>query len=180
MALLDCMVGVLANQGLNFLASGDSPGRMGNRHPNIAPYETFPTADGWFILAVGNDAQFRRFCTFVGLEGLPDDDRFVSNAARIENRESLSQEIAVATKQWKRDELLSGLEQQSVPAGPINTVAEAFADPQVKAREMRLALKRNDDETSIPGVRSPMRFSASPQVDGKPSPQLGKNKPEWK
>lgn len=180
MALLDCMVGVLANQGLNFLASGDSPGRMGNRHPNIVPYETFPTNDGWFILAVGNDAQFRRFCALVGLDALPDDDRFMSNAARIENRETLSKEIATVTKHWKRDDLLAGLEEQSVPAGPINTVAEAFADPQIHAREMQLAMTRNSDGASIPGVRSPIRFSESPQVDSEPSPQLGKNKPVWK
>jgi len=179
-ALLDCMVGVLANQGLNFLASSEPPGRLGNRHPNIAPYETFPTVDGWFILAVGNNAQFQRFCSLVGLDALPENDRFSSNAARIENREALSQEITTATKRWKRDDLLAGLEEQSVPAGPINTVAEAFADPQVQAREMQLAMKRNGDGVTIPGIRSPIRFSESPEGECEPSPQLGKNKPEWK
>ncbi|MDH3339417.1 MAG: CoA transferase, partial [Gammaproteobacteria bacterium] len=130
MALLDCMVGVLANQGLNFLASGQSPKRLGNAHPNIVPYEACPASDGWFILAVGNDRQFRDFCRLIGLSGLPEDERYASNSSRIENRDSLSERIALATKHWRRDELLAALEQAGVPAGPINSVAQAFADPQ--------------------------------------------------
>ena len=157
MALLDCMVGVLGNQAMNFLASGRSPTRLGNRHPNIAPYEVFAVADGWFILAVGNDQQFRRLCDLLD-PGLGDDERFVDNAARIANREALSAKISALTEHWRRDELLSALAEAHIPAGPINSVAEAFDDPQVRFREMQLLLQRADG-VAVPGVRTPIRFS---------------------
>ena len=164
MALFDVMVGVLANQGMNYLASGKSPTRMGNAHPNIAPYEAFPTEDGWFILAVGNDAQFRRFCQIVKL---PEDRRFASNPERVAHRAVLSPLIAAATRLWRRDALLAELEAAQVPAGPINTVEQAFADPQIKHRRMAIALG------DIPGIRTPIRFSEAELALDKPAPKLG-------
>lgn len=180
MALFDCMLGVLANQGLNFLASGQSPKRMGNAHPNIAPYEACPTSDGWLILAIGNDRQFRRFCDLVDLSEMPDDDRYASNSRRIENRESLSEKIATATRSWRCDELLGALEQSGVPAGPINSVEQAFRDPQTRVREMQLLLTRAADGAEIPGIRTPIRFSESTLNLDQPSPLLGADTPQWR
>jgi crotonobetainyl-CoA:carnitine CoA-transferase CaiB-like acyl-CoA transferase len=179
MALLDCMIGVLANQGLNYLSSSESPTRMGNRHPNIAPYEALPVADGWFILAVGNDRQFGRFCELVGLDDMADDVRFATNAARVEYRDELTAQISEATRQWQRDELLAALEDTRVPAGPINTVEQAFADPQARFREMQLLLDRASGD-AVPGIRTPIRFSDADLVLDKASPQLGGDEPVWK
>jgi crotonobetainyl-CoA:carnitine CoA-transferase CaiB-like acyl-CoA transferase len=170
MALLDVMTGVLANQAMNYLVSGVSPTRLGNAHPNIAPYAGYPTADGWFILAVGNDGQFRRFCAIVGLDDLPDDPRFATNPARVANREALTERVTDATERFHRDDLLARLEAEGVPAGPINTVAEAFADPQVIHRGMALALNRDGEKIS--GVRTPIRFSDADLVLDKPAPQF--------
>ncbi len=173
MALLDVMTGVLANQAMNYLVSGVSPTRLGNAHPNIAPYAAFPTADGWFILAVGNDAQFRRFCAVAGLDDMAQDPRFTTNPARVANRETLTERIAEATQHFARDDLLARLEAEGVPAGPINTVAEAFADPQVIHRGMALALAR--DGGTIPGVRTPIRFSDADLVLDKPAPRISRS-----
>lgn len=167
MALLDCMTGVLANQAMNYLVSGRAPRRMGNAHPNIAPYQTFPTADGWFILAVGNDGQFRRLCTVLGLGALATDPRLAHNAGRVAHRLELAEAIGAVTRQWRRDDLLAALEAATVPAGPINTVADVFADPQVIARGMRI------EADGVPGLRLPIRFSDSPQPPGRGAPRLG-------
>lgn len=180
MALFDCMLGVLANQGLNFLASGQTPERMGNAHPNIAPYEACPTSDGWLVLAIGNDRQFRRFCDLVGLSGMPDDERYASNSRRVENRDSLSSKIITATKSWRRDDLLAALQQTGVPAGPINSVEQAFRDPQTRVREMQLLLTRAADGAEIPGIRTPIRFSESTLDLDQPSPLLGADAPQWR
>lgn len=180
MSLLDCMVGVLANQGLNFLSSGKSPSRLGNRHPNIAPYEAFPTEDGWFILAVGNDKQFHQLCDLLGLANARKDSRYASNSGRVTHRSSLSQTITRSTREWQRDALLTALESAGVPAGPINTVEQAFADPQVVARRMQLAMDRQSDGARIPGVRSPIRFSNVTPEQNIPSPELGTDKETWK
>ena len=168
MALLDVMVGTLANQAMNYLASGISPTRLGNAHPNIAPYEAFPTADSWFILAVGNDQQFERFCEVVNISPGPD---FATNAQRLDRRDELSAMVTRATKQWHRDDLLARLETSGVPAGPINSVEEAFADPQTKFRGMHLSMPRSNSD-DVPGVRLPIRFSRSPIALPRPSPQL--------
>jgi len=168
MALLDVMVGTLANQAMNFQVSGISPRRLGNAHPNIAPYEAYPTADDWFILAVGNDRQFQRFCEIVGMEPGPD---FATNADRIARRKDLSAMIGKATRRWSRDDLLSRLEREGVPAGPINTVEEAFAEPQIVARQMCLKMK-DEDGMEIPGVRLPILFSRSTLGTPRPSPRL--------
>jgi crotonobetainyl-CoA:carnitine CoA-transferase CaiB-like acyl-CoA transferase len=169
MSLFDCMTGVLANQSMNFLASGKSPTRMGNRHPNIAPYQTFPVCDGHLIIAVGNDGQFRRLCTLLQLPALADDERYSSNAARVQNREALEQLLTDKTLQWNRDELLQALEKAVVPAGPINSVADVFADPQFIARGMQI------EPDGIPGVRTPIRFSDSTLNLERRAPKLGEH-----
>jgi crotonobetainyl-CoA:carnitine CoA-transferase CaiB-like acyl-CoA transferase len=171
MALMDVMTGVLANQAMNYLVSGVSPTRLGNAHPNIAPYAAFPTADGWFILAVGNDGQFRRFCVVAGLDDMPDDPRFATNPARVANGEELTARVTEATRRFRRDDLLARLEAEGVPAGPINTVAEAFADPQVVHRGMALSIPR-EGAGPVPGVRTPIRFSDADLALDRPAPAL--------
>ena len=118
MALFDCMAAVLANQGMNFLASGVSPKRLGNAHPNIVPYQTFAVSDGHLIVAVGNDGQFARFCTVLGLPNLAVDPRFISNAVRVKHRVDLTEMLSAQTRKWTRDSLLAALEKAVVPAGP--------------------------------------------------------------
>ena len=154
-ALLDTMVGVLANQAANYFASGDNPARMGNAHANVSPYAVFPTSDGWFILAVGNDAQYHRFAAIVGIGP---DPRWDSNAGRIEHRAPLFALIEERCRTFLRDDLLARLEVAGVPAGPINTVEQALTDPQVLAREMVLAAS---DARPIAGLRTPIRFSGA-------------------
>lgn len=157
MALFDVMVGVLANQALNYLTSGTTPTRLGNAHPNIAPYEAFPASDGWLILAVGSDEQYRRFVAITGNSAL-DDPRFATNADRVSRRADLGALIRAETVRWERDTLLARLEEAGVPAGPINTVAQAFADPQIAHREMARSFTRADGLV-VPGVRIPVRAS---------------------
>ncbi|WP_380786136.1 CaiB/BaiF CoA transferase family protein [Sphingomonas sp. R86521] len=177
MALLDTMTGVLANQAMNWFASGADPSdrgpsRVGNAHANIAPYAVFPCADGWFILAVGNDGQFRRFCDALGLDALRDDPRFATNAGRVAFRDDLTAGIEAATVQVAKDELLGRLEAVGVPAGPINSVAQAFADPQVIARGMAVTAARPDG-TTVAGVRTPIRFSDAELATDRAAPLLG-------
>ena len=174
MALLDTMTGVLANQAMNWFASGVSPTRVGNAHANIAPYAVFPCADGWFILAVGNDAQFRRFCDALGQDALRDDPRFATNAGRVAFRDVLTAGIEAATRTIPRDTLLAALEAVGVPAGPINSVAQAFADPQVAARGMAIKSARLDGST-VPGLRTPIRFSDADLAIGRAAPMLGED-----
>jgi crotonobetainyl-CoA:carnitine CoA-transferase CaiB-like acyl-CoA transferase len=174
MALFDVMVGVLGNQALNYLVSGQSPRRMGNAHPNVAPYAVYPTADGWFILAVGNDRQFAKFCEVTGHPDLARDPRFVGNVARLDNRVPLEDAIRAITRRYARDDLLALLAEAGVPAGPINSVAEAFADPQIASRGMRIDLAA-DDGTPIPGVRTPIRFAGMDLALGKASPRKGQH-----
>ena len=177
-ALLDSMMGVLANQGLNYLASGESPTRLGNRHPNIAPYEAFAANDGWFILAIGNDDQFHRFCKLLEREDLAFDLRFGSNADRVRNRDALSAAISESVRRFQRDDMLERLQQAKVPAGPINTVQQAFADPQAKHRGLQLHMRRNQNE--IPGLGLPIRFSRSKLADCRPAPLFGWDAQDWK
>ncbi len=172
MSLFDSMTGVLANQAMNFLATGTSPTRLGNAHPNIAPYQTFATSDGHFILAVGNDGQFARFAAIVGASELASDARFATNADRVANRAELAALIGAKTADWTRDGLLAALEKAGVPAGPINTVADVFADPQVIARGMQIA------PDGVPGVRTPITLSDASLVLGRPAPRLGQHTAE--
>jgi len=173
MALLDTMTGVLANQALNYFVSGDSPQRVGNAHMNVSPYAVFPCSDGWFILAVGNDGQYQRFCAALGLAELGADPRYATNEGRIEHRDPLFAAIREATAQHPRDWLLNTLEQAGVPAGPINTVAQAFADPQVVHRGMQLTLDRNGQP--LPGLRTPIRFSDASLALDRAAPMLGQD-----
>jgi crotonobetainyl-CoA:carnitine CoA-transferase CaiB-like acyl-CoA transferase len=172
LALLDTMGAMLANQAMNYLASGVAPRRMGNAHPNIAPYQTFPVADGYLIVAVGNDGQFARLCATLDLAALAADDRFATNAARVANRAELEHKLSAKTRLWARDGLLAALEKAVVPAGPINTVADLFADSQFVSRGMRI------DPQGTPGVRSPIVMSESALALARRSPKLGEHEAE--
>ncbi|RJY10079.1 CaiB/BaiF CoA transferase family protein [Aurantiacibacter aquimixticola] len=162
MALFDVMVGTLANQAMNALVGGKNPKRMGNAHPNIAPYEAFRAKDGWLIVAVGNERQFVRFSEVIDL---PAREEWASNARRVKNRESLSASVARRIAEWGREELLARLEGANVPAGPINSVKQALADPQIAAREMVVDLS-----DGLQGLRTPIRFSNAELTLGRPSP----------
>jgi crotonobetainyl-CoA:carnitine CoA-transferase CaiB-like acyl-CoA transferase len=168
MALLDVAVSVMANQSMNYLATGKAPGRIGNAHQNLVPYAVFDCADGWIIIATGNDGQYRKLCGVLGLVGLGDDPRYATNADRIAHRADLTAAITAATRGWAKADLLAACEAAGVPAGPINDLAEVFADPQVQARGMRL------DLDGVPGVRSPFVFSGAELALGRASPKLGK------
>jgi crotonobetainyl-CoA:carnitine CoA-transferase CaiB-like acyl-CoA transferase len=171
-ALLDSQVAVLANQGLNYLVSGSSPPRLGNAHPNIVPYQTFPTSDGHIIITVGTDRQFREFCRIAGLGALADDPRFMSNRSRVENRTSLVSLIAKAMITRSTQEWVDALEGAAIPCGPINTIAQVFADPQVRHRGMRVELSRADG-VKTPGIANPLHLSKSPVGYERAAPSLG-------
>ena len=177
MALFDTQISVLANQNLNYLISGNSPHQMGNAHMNIAPYEVVPVSDGHIILAVGNDGQFQRFCKVTGLDDMAANPDFATNAARVTNRRPLRERIIATTSQWTRDDLLAELEKALVPASPINSIADAFADPQTIARGMKLDLA-DGFGTQLPSVRSPMVMSETPLTYERPSPRLGQHTEE--
>ncbi|HEV2900171.1 MAG TPA: CaiB/BaiF CoA-transferase family protein [Pseudaminobacter sp.] len=177
MALFDTQISVLGNQNLNYLVSGNSPVQMGNAHMNIAPYEVVPVSDGHIILAVGNDSQFQRFCAVVGLDTLAADPDFATNSARVTNRARLRETIIERLAARSRDELLSALEGAGVPASPINTIGQMFADPQTIARGMRLDLDDGHGNT-LPSVRAPMVMSETPLVYERPSPRLGEHTAE--
>ncbi|SPH23815.1 Acetyl-CoA:oxalate CoA-transferase [Defluviimonas aquaemixtae] len=174
MALLDVATAIMANQSMNCLASGTAPNRMGNAHPNIVPYSVFDCADGWVILAVGNDGQFRRLCGLLGLEALATAADYATNSDRVANRGALMKAITDKTKAWRKVDLLAACEAEGVPAGPINDMAEVFADPQVVARGLKL------DLDGVPSVRSPFVFSASKLSLDRPSPALGEHDAELK
>ncbi len=169
MALLDCMTSVLANQALNYLASGTSPTRLGNAHPNIAPYQTFPSRDGHLIIACGNDAQFKRLAEVLQLPTLASDARFSNNELRVAHRQELEVLLSERTQAFTRDDLIERLTKAAVPAGPINTVADAFADPQIKHRGIQIEID------GVPSVRTPIRFSDAELTLDLPSPKLGEH-----
>jgi crotonobetainyl-CoA:carnitine CoA-transferase CaiB-like acyl-CoA transferase len=170
MALLDSQVGVLANQALNFMASGITPNRMGNAHPNLVPYQSFRTADGDIIVAVGNDRQFAKFCAILGLDGLAMDERFRTNAGRVTNRAVLIPMLADATAIWTRATLAARLEAEGVPGGPINPLDAVFADPQVVARGMAIASPGPDGP--LPGLASPIVIDGERQNANRAAPRL--------
>jgi len=179
MSLLDTVVSILANQGLNYLVSGVAPRRLGNAHPNIVPYQTFEARDGSLSVAVGNDAQFRRFCAVLDTAHLADDARFATNQARVTHREVLVPLLAAATSARNRAELLQALERAEIPAGPVNTIAEVFTDPQVIARRMRLDLPAPDAAGgTIASIRTPIVFSDAQLTLDRPAPRLGEHTAE--
>lgn len=174
LALLDVQVACLANQAMNFLTSGVPPRRLGNAHPNIVPYQDFPSADGDFLLAVGNDSQFRKFCEVAGQREWADDSRFISNKARVANRDVLIPLIRQATVFKTTAEWIAALEQAGVPCGPINNLAEVFADAQVQARGLRIDMPNSLGGTT-PQVASPLRLSATPVEYRNAPPLLGEH-----
>jgi crotonobetainyl-CoA:carnitine CoA-transferase CaiB-like acyl-CoA transferase len=177
LALLDSTAAVLANQGANFLATGVTPKRLGNAHPNIVPYQTFKTADGNMIVACGNDGQFRKFCEVAGCERLADDPRFATNGKRVENRAELTKTLAEImakrpTRQW-----VEALEAAGVPNGPINTIDRVFQEPQAVARGLRIELP-HPTAGKVSLIRSPMRFSETPVEHKLAPPTLGQHTEE--
>ena len=173
-ALLDVQVACLANQAMNYLTTGLSPRRLGNAHPNIVPYQDFPSADGNFILAVGNDGQFRKFCEVAGIANLADDPRFVTNKARVAHRAELIPLLRQATVFKTTAQWIELLEKAGVPCGPINDLQQVFADPQVQARGLRLDLP-NALGSTTPQVASPLRLSETPVAYHSAPPLLGQH-----
>lgn len=171
-ALLDVQVACLANQAMNFLASGKQPARLGNAHPNIVPYQDFETSDGYIIVTVGNDAQFRRFCGAFGMPELADDPRFATNTARLASREELIPIISAQLRKLPSAHWISLLESLSVPCGPINGMPEVFSDPHVLHRGMKIPLPNGvEGSTSILG--SPLHLSKTPVEYRTAPPVLG-------
>ncbi|HKS84705.1 MAG TPA: CaiB/BaiF CoA-transferase family protein [Pseudolabrys sp.] len=178
-ALVDSTVGVLANQALNFLVSGEIPKRLGNSHPNIVPYQEFPVADGHVIVATGNDSQYVKFCNVIGGSELAQNPDYKDNVGRLKHRNELVAKLYALTSKMKRDDLLAKLEAQGVPAGPINNLEQVFNDPQVKHRGMKLDLpSKAAKKGTIPGVRTPIVIDGWHASSGKPCPLLGEHSAE--
>ena len=169
MALMDVAASIMANQAMNYLATGTAPRKMGNAHPNLAPYAVFDCADGWLILATGNDGQYRKLCAILGLAEMAEAPEFLTNADRVTNRAEMTRRITAATRLWSKADLLAACEEQGVPAGPINDLAEVFDDPQIVARGMQIS------PDGLPGVRSPFRFSGADLALARPAPKLGEH-----
>jgi len=177
MSLFDTQLAVLANQSMNFLVSGRSPRRMGNAHPNLVPYQTFAVADGEVVIAVGSDAQFRALCGVLGLEESGTAAWAATNAVRVVNRAQVVDLLQPALLRWRRDALLDALLAVGVPAGPINTVAEAFAEAQSVARQMVYRATSCDGEP-VPAVRSPLIMTGLPEPSTRAAPRLGQHQQE--
>ncbi len=179
MALLDSQVAVLANQAMNYLVSGTPPRRMGNTHPNIVPYQPFPVADGYVVIAVGNDTQFDRLCRLLDRAGLAADRRFATNRDRVAHRDELIALLAERTRTFTREQLLQALESNNVPAGPINTIEDVFNDPQVRHRGMARVLDAPGTAGgTVPAVRTPIRFSECELKLERAAPRLGEHSAE--
>ena len=174
LALLDVTAATLANQASNYLVGGMEPTRLGNAHPNIVPYQSFVAADGHLIVAVGNDAQFRRFVETLGCPQLADDARFVTNQARVKHRETLIPLLQRPMLDRTKDQWLAALEAAQVPAGPINSIAEVFAEPQIQARGMQVELA-HPHNPNLQVVGNPIKLSRTPVVYDKPPPTLGEH-----
>jgi crotonobetainyl-CoA:carnitine CoA-transferase CaiB-like acyl-CoA transferase len=178
-SLLDSQVAVLANQAMTYLASGVTPKRQGNSHPVVVPYQVFPVADGHIIIACGNDGQFGKLCAVLGEAGIAQEAKFKTNSDRVINRVELIDRLTALTTQMNRDDILAKLEKVTVPAGPINSVADVFADPQVIARGMRLDLPNQYGKDGIvPGVRTPIKIGGVPMAAATASPRLGEHTEE--
>ena len=171
MALLDCGVAIMANQALNYLASGTAPQRIGNAHQNLVPYQVFDCADGWIIIATGNDNQYGRLCDILDRPDLADDPAYQTNAGRIAGRDALIGALTAETLKWPKADLLHACEASGIPAGPINDLAEVFADPQVRFR----GLGTEDD--GVPLVRPPFRFSDAEVAPPRAAPALDADGP---
>jgi crotonobetainyl-CoA:carnitine CoA-transferase CaiB-like acyl-CoA transferase len=180
LALLDTQVAWLANAGLHYLASGSPPARLGNAHPNIVPYEVFPAADGHFVLAVGNDEQFRRFCGLhPELAALADDPRYATNRARVTNRLELVPLLKTLTAQRPRAYWIDAMLELDIPGGPIQTLPEVFADPQVLHRGMRVQLAASGSHAApVSLIGNPIHMSRTPPAYDRPPPRLGEHTAE--
>ena len=169
--MLDTHVAWLANQGMNYLATGENPARLGNDHPNIVPYQVFPTGDGFVVLSIGNDATFKRFCNGFGLADLLQDPRFATNAARVANRGLVTETLTPVLQRHGTDWWTERLEALKIGCGPINTLDKVFADPQVRAREMVLDMAHAATEGGVKVIANPVRLSETP-VDYRRAPPL--------
>ncbi len=178
-ALVDTQVGMLANQALNYLVSGELPVRIGNAHPNIVPYQVFPVADGHIIIATGNDSQFVKLCGVLGEPSLAENPDYKDNRSRLAHREVLVARLTELCKRMTSADILAKLEAVGVPAGPINTLDQVFSDPQVIHRGVKLDLPSAAAKGgTIPGVRSPLVIGGRPMAHERPSPRLGEHTQE--
>ena len=177
MALFDVAVASTANQAMNYLVTGEAPGRMGNGHPNVVPYQSFATSDGHVVVAVGNDSQFARFCEAGGRPDLAGDERFRTNAGRVEHRDALIPALAEMMLARTQDEWIAALEAVGVPCGPINDLRRIFADPQAEARGLRMELPHSQ-AGSVPGVANPIRYVGEPHDYPGGAPALGEHTEE--
>jgi crotonobetainyl-CoA:carnitine CoA-transferase CaiB-like acyl-CoA transferase len=173
LALLDVQIATLANQGMNFLASGQAPRRYGNAHPNIVPYQAFATSDGHIVVAVGNDAQFARFVAVLGLPELSKDPRFQKNADRVRNRAALIEILGGMIRTFQKHILLRKLEAELIPVGPINQMHDVFADPHVKARGLVVEQNLSANSSATKMIGNPIRFSRTPIQYRHAPPRLG-------
>jgi len=163
LALLDTQVSWLINAGTSYLTSRKNPQRLGNGHPNIVPYQVFPTADFPIIIAVGNDNQFRKFCEYSAMTGVADDPDYATNVARVKNRDRLIEKISEALRQQTRDHWVSVFEKVGVPCGPVNTLEQVFADPQIRHREAEVALDHPIAQSGrVSVIANPLKLSATP------------------
>lgn len=174
LALLDVQVATLANQAMNYLATGDNPKRLGNAHPNIVPYQAFATTDGHIILAVGNDGQFQRFCQVAGANELSSNPQYASNTLRVANRNELVPEVSQLLKQQTTQWWLTALNEVGVPCGPICTIDQVFDNPQIQAREMQIALD-HVQLGKVESVANPIKLSATPLQYNQAPPMLGEH-----
>ncbi|MBX9828866.1 MAG: CoA transferase [Xanthobacteraceae bacterium] len=178
-ALVDTTVGVLANQGLNYLASRKVPERIGNSHPNIVPYQVFSVADGYIIIATGNDSQYQKLCGVLGAPELGKDPRYIDNKSRLANRAELIGKLTALTMTFKMQDLADKLEAVGVPAGPINNLDHVFADPHIKHRGMLLNVPSAHAKAgAIPGIRTPIVVDGKPMASPNPAPILGQHTAE--
>ncbi|HEV7268152.1 MAG TPA: CaiB/BaiF CoA-transferase family protein [Falsiroseomonas sp.] len=175
--MLDTSVAWLANQGMNYLATGENPPRLGNQHPNIAPYQVFPTSDGHIVLSVGNDPTFERFCNSFGCEHLLADERFRTNAARVANRQAVTDALTPVMQSRTTADWVAALEAQKIGCGPINKLSDVFADPHVQARGCVVELEHASGE-AVKVIANPVRLSATPPDYRVPPPLLGEHSEE--
>ena len=177
--MLDTHVGWLANQGMNYLATGENPKRIGNQHPNILPYQVMPTSDGYIVLSVGNDPTFERFCKLAECEELLEDERFQTNAARVSNRDHVTEKLNEITKKKNSEWWLDNLEKEKIGSGPINNLEQVFADPHVIAREMVIEMDHPaTGRKPMKLIANPIKLSATPPTYRKPPPLLGEHTDE--
>ena len=178
LGLLDSQVSYLVNEGLNHLIDGIVPKAWGTEHATIVPYAAFPTTDGHVILAIGNDGQFRKFCTFAGAPALADDPRFKTNKDRVRNRDAIREAMHALTRQHPTAYWVDGLAPLGVPCGPVNTIDKVFQDPQVKARGMQIAMDHPKAGRPVPLIASPIKMSKTPVEYRHAPPTLGQHTDE--